>query len=68
MIFRKYLSKDQKQLQLFLNIIIFGFLLFLIIWETRSRYIVNIIPVLLLASYLGIIALNNKIKKVDINV
>lgn len=55
-ILRKYLSKQQQKLQLFLNISIFGIFLFELIWEARSRYLVNMIPILLLSCYLGVTA------------
>lgn len=57
--FRKYLSEKEKNLQLFLNIIIFGVFCFFLIWEARSRYIINFLPVILLSSYLGIISIKN---------
>lgn len=60
--FRKYLTDRQKDIQLLLNIIIFGVFLFFLLWEARSRYIVNFIPILLCSSYLGVIALYNYLK------
>ncbi len=60
--FRKYLTDRQKDIQLLLNIIIFGVFLFFLLWEARSRYIVNFIPILLSSSYLGVIAFYNYIK------
>ena len=69
MVLKKYLTSEQQQLQLFTNIIIFGVFLFFIIWETRSRYLINMIPVLLISCYLGISALLNYInslRKVEI--
>lgn len=56
LIFSSYLDKRQRDLQMFLNIIIFGVFLFLLLWETRSRYLVNFIPVFLLSAYLGMVA------------
>jgi hypothetical protein len=58
-VLRKYLTKKQQLLQLFLNITIFGILIFFLIWETRSRYLVNMLPILLLSSFLGINAIVN---------
>lgn len=58
--YRKYLSKKQQDLQILLNIIIFGVFVFFLMWEARSRYIVNFIPILLLSSYLGIVAIKRR--------
>jgi len=52
LIFSSYLDKRQRYLQMFLN----GVFLFLLLWETRSRYLVNFIPVFLLSAYLGMVA------------
>lgn len=62
MIFRKYLNEKQRDLQLFLNITIFGVFLFFLIWEARSRYLVSLLPIILLSSYLGICAFSGYIK------
>lgn len=43
------------------NICIFGVFLFLIIWETRSRYLVCILPVFLMSASLGINFLIDKV-------
>ncbi len=56
LIFSSYLDKRQRDLQILLNIIIFGAFLFLLLWEARSRYLVNFIPILLLSCYLGMVA------------
>lgn len=42
----------------------FGLLLFLLIWETRSRYMLNYIPVYLLITVSGVISLSNNSKKI----
>jgi len=52
--FRKNLTPTQKKLHLLLSIIVFGVLLFFILWESRSRYIVNFLPIILLLGYLGV--------------
>lgn len=53
---KRYLTEKEKNI-LFLNsIIIFGVFLFFILWETRSRYLINFIPVLLIEVYLGVVA------------
>lgn len=54
-LFRSYLDDKQKDLQFLFHMILFGAFLFFLIWEARSRYIVNFIPILLIDSYLGII-------------
>ncbi len=61
-IFRNYLNETKRNLQLILNISIFGIFIFFLIWEARSRYIVNFIPILLLSSFLGIESLINYFK------
>ena len=61
-LFYKYLDFKQKNLHLLLNIIIFGAFLFFMLWEARSRYIVNFIPILLIDSYLGMLAIYNFLK------
>jgi len=58
-VLRKYLKKEMKELQFILNITIFGIFLFLLIWETRSRYLVNFVSLLLLDAYIGINAITN---------
>lgn len=63
MIFKKYLSLNQQRLLLIVNIIIFGVFIFFLLWEARSRYIVNFIPILLISCYLGAIAVKNFIIK-----
>ena len=35
------------------RVAVFGLLLFLLLWETRSRYLMNFLPVLLLAAFPG---------------
>lgn len=62
MLFKKYLTDKQQTLQVFLNIIVFGIFLFELLWEARSRYLVNMIPILLLSCYLGISAVTKFIK------
>ena len=42
----------------------FGLLLFLLIWETRSRYMLNYIPVYLLIMVSGVISLSNNSKEI----
>lgn len=61
-LFNRYLNRCQRDFHLLLNIIIFGIFLFFMLWEARSRYIVNFIPILLVNSYLGCVALGNFIK------
>lgn len=69
MILRKYLTSRQRDLQLLVNISIIGLYIFLLIWEARSRYVVNYVPLLLLSSYFGVEALKNFIsskRKVEV--
>lgn len=61
-IVRPYLTYRQRDLQLLSLISTAGILLFLLIWETRSRYLVNLLPVILISSYIGIVGLYNKYK------
>lgn len=67
MLFRKYLNEKQRDLQLFLNITIFGVFMFFLIWEARSRYLVSLLPIILLSSCLEITSIYNFIesKKVE---
>ena len=62
-VFRKHLSNTEKMIQFVVNISIFGVFLFLIIWETRSRYLVNFSPLFLISGYLGLISIINCFKK-----
>jgi len=57
--FRKYLPKELKEFSLLLYIATFGLFLFLLIWETRSRYLVNYYPIFLVNAYIGICAITN---------
>ena len=58
-ILRKYLPKEMQDFQLFLSISIFGLFLFLLIWETKSHYLVNYSPVFLGNAYIGLLAIRN---------
>lgn len=62
-VFSKFLNEKQKIFQLQSNIAIFGLFMFLLIWETRSRYLVNFIPILLISAYIGLVAFINYIKE-----
>ena len=44
----------KDKVNLIITLSIFGLLIFLIIWETRSRYIVNFIPIMVFAKFYGI--------------
>lgn len=50
-----------------INICIFGVFLFLIIWETRSRYLVCYLPVLLLSTFNGLSIIFENIDKLRLN-
>lgn len=54
LIFRKKLNEKQQKLLLLTSTIIFGNLIFFSIWESRSRYLVNFIPVFLIQVFLGV--------------
>ena len=62
-LFRKYLSKELQDFQTILWISIFGIFLFLLIWETRSRYLVNFVPIFLANAYIGVCAIKNKMDR-----
>lgn len=62
-ILRTELTEKQKNMQLLLNLSIFGIFIFYLIWETRSRYLVMITPAIILSSFLGIISLNKYLKR-----
>lgn len=46
-----------------LRIVMFGIMIFLIMWEARPRYIVNYIPVFILVAVEGVNILDNYLKK-----
>ena len=56
-IYKKYLPKEVQVLQFILNMSIFGIFLFLLIWETRSRYLVNYSSIFLLNAFIGLNAI-----------
>lgn len=58
-IFRKRLDDKQRKILLITSLIIFGNFMFFMIWEARSRYLVNFLPVFLIQVYLGIMATTN---------
>lgn len=59
-----YNKKKEDSINMITRIAIFGLFLFLLIWEARSRYIINFIPIIILSSLYGFKYLNtqNKIK------
>lgn len=59
----KYLSTNQKNVLVYSNLTILGIFLFHILWETRSRYLMICISMLLLSSFIGIISIVNFINK-----
>ena len=67
MIYNRYLSNNLKELNFILSLSIFGLFIFLIIWETRSRYLVNYIPLFFVNSYIGLNALINYIETRRVN-
>ena len=58
-VLKKYLRNDIRDFQFILNLSIIGLLLFLLIWETRSRYLVNYSPIFLINGYIGLNAIIN---------
>lgn len=60
-VFRKTLPEKTQELQTIANISIVGIILFLLLWETRSRYLVNYVPIFMLNAYIGLYALSNYI-------
>ena len=57
--YRKNLSKEQQEFSLLCFIATFGIFLFLLIWETRSRYLINFIPLFMVNAYIGLCAYQN---------
>ena len=62
-LFHKYLLREEQDFFLILTMSIFGLFLFLLIWETRSRYLVHMSPVFLVTGYLGFLSTINKWKQ-----
>lgn len=60
-VFQKYLPEKLQEIQMLSNISIVGIILFLLMWETRSRYLVNYVPIFMLDAYIGLNALSNYI-------
>ncbi len=61
LLFNKYLKEEQRKLLFISSIITFGVILFFLIWEARSRYLINVLPIIIINASLGIIAIKNKI-------
>lgn len=59
----KYLLREEQDYHLIITLSIFGLFLFLLIWETRSRYILNFSPIFLVSGYLGLVATINSHKQ-----
>ena len=55
--YNKFLSKEEKDFQWILNLSIIGIGMFLLIWETRSRYLVNYSFIFLTNTYIGLNAI-----------
>ncbi len=53
-VIRNFLEKGEGREAQAMQIALFGLFLFLLIWETRSRYLVNFVPVFILLSIDGI--------------
>lgn len=52
--------KDKESKDIIMLVTIFGVMLFLLIWENRSRYLVNILPLMLMSQLNGIEYITNK--------
>ncbi len=61
-----FLFRSKSKINYLFNISIFGVFLFLIIWETRSRYILCFLPVIILSASSGLNYINKNIKKFNI--
>ena len=57
-------GKKENSIMIITKLSIFGLLLFLLIWETRSRYMLNFIPIYILAFVSGIAFFQKDAKKV----
>ena len=64
---RDIYSKENDMYRFSLSLAMFGIMLFLMIWETRSRYIVNYIPIFILLTTYGIDCIYNIRYKVILN-
>lgn len=53
------LFKQKNAFESVLSITIFGTFLFLLIWETRSRYLILYLPLMMLLSVYGMVAIKN---------
>ncbi len=60
--------KKDINYELTLRIAIFGLFLFLLIWETRSRYLVNYLPIMQIISFIGIEEIYDILKKVKLKI
>ena len=48
-----------------LRLSVFGLFLFLLIWETRSRYLIHYLPIMQIITFAGIEEIYNLIKKIN---
>lgn len=62
-IFSKYYLNKKEECRMIFSLGMFGVMLFLLIWETRSRYLVNFIPYFVLLSYFGIEQIHQFLEK-----
>ncbi|MDO5794917.1 MAG: hypothetical protein Q4Q00_12110, partial [Turicibacter sp.] len=53
------LFKEKSVFEILLSIALFGTFLFLLIWETRSRYLILYLPLMMLLSVYGMVAIKN---------
>lgn len=59
------IKKPEKN-ETILRLSIFGLFLFLLIWETRSRYLVNYLPVMQIISFIGIEYIYKSFNKIKV--
>ncbi len=55
--------KEYTDINIIFYILIFGFILFLLIWENRSRYILTAVPFMIISQLKGLEILSKKIKE-----
>ncbi len=58
------LIKKEKEELTIMKLSMFGLLIFLLLWETRSRYMLNFIPIYLIIMLSGIDYLSNNLNKI----
>jgi len=62
-IFCQYHLNKKGECRMIFSLGMLGIMIFLLIWETRSRYLVNFIPYFVLLSYFGIEQIHQFLEK-----